>query len=84
LVSFSLLIKCEISVASALFWFGTLCITFALGYMIYKAIKIRKNEQNERITLMKKLEKFPDEPAPPGHTAPLKRDVLYAMFKRSS
>ncbi|KRY94766.1 hypothetical protein T11_12045 [Trichinella zimbabwensis] len=66
--------------ASALFWIGVACGTFAFGYLICKAIKIRKKEKTDRMMLMEKLEKFPDKPAPPGHTAPLKRDVLYAML----
>ncbi|KRY66884.1 hypothetical protein T4A_8252 [Trichinella pseudospiralis] len=68
---------------SALVWFGILAMALALGYIIYKAIMMRKKEQTDRKLLKEYLGKFPDEPAPPGHTAPLKWDVLHAMFKRS-
>ncbi|KRX95224.1 hypothetical protein T4E_5471 [Trichinella pseudospiralis] len=68
---------------SALVWFGMLAMALALGYIIYKAIMMRKKEQTDRKLLKEYLGKFPDEPAPPGHTAPLKWDVLQAMFKRS-
>ncbi|KRZ01809.1 hypothetical protein T4B_15310 [Trichinella pseudospiralis] len=68
---------------SALVWFGMLAMALALGYIIYKAIMMRKKEQTDRKLLKEYLGKFPDEPAPPGHTAPLKWDVLHAMFKRS-
>ncbi|KRY64432.1 hypothetical protein T4A_7504 [Trichinella pseudospiralis] len=68
---------------SALVWFGILAMSLALGYVIYKAIMMRKKEQRDRKLLKEYIGKFPDEPAPPGHTAPLKGDVLHAMFKRS-
>ncbi|KRZ03770.1 hypothetical protein T4B_2263 [Trichinella pseudospiralis] len=77
-----LLLECAEN-ESALVWFGILAMSLALGYVIYKAIMMRKKEQRDRKLLKEYIGKFPDEPAPPGHTAPLKGDVLHAMFKRS-
>ncbi|KRY80641.1 hypothetical protein T4D_9918 [Trichinella pseudospiralis] len=58
---------------SALVWFGILAMSLALGYVIYKAIMMRKKEQRDTNLLKEYLGKFPDEPAPPRSHGPVEK-----------
>ncbi|KRX49678.1 hypothetical protein T05_5509 [Trichinella murrelli] len=60
-----------------------LTVTGRTTDMIYLVMMMWKNGKKEK-TIMNEVKTFTDQPAPPGSTATLKRDVLEKMLGLSS
>ncbi|KRY47282.1 hypothetical protein T03_6541 [Trichinella britovi] len=59
------------------------CAVLGTTDMIYLVMMMWKNGKKEK-TIMNEVKTFTDQPAPPGSTATLKRDVLEKMLGLSS
>ncbi|KRX51522.1 hypothetical protein T09_528 [Trichinella sp. T9] len=59
------------------------CAVLGTTDMIYLVMMMWKNGKKEK-TIMNEVKTFTDQPAPPGSTATLKRDVLEKMLRQAN